>query len=647
MKKQLKKTVAVLTAAAMLTAGTAMGAVTVSAAGGTIGFGGTLGVYTPSAGVITQQVMLAMPGSWTNQMTAQQDDVAGVYWWSGADNVSADFPGYKTTRVDEDGVYNLFSTQIPGYGNGERGDANLMVWNNYLDSGMETDPRENPYYAAAKLTNHFMCSYFSRYDKEERFETLFRYTYQKQAQRCGLSGAAALNISAETFWEDINRLAAAALGRTWSSLSNQSKTYQIDAFFDEHNEQLDFSEYGSCYAGNFFNENFATEIYPKEEVLGQGISFTCDNMVYVVDLDAPVSVNPVNGHELCNGGLYFYYGGGQYGVMPTKALNTALGCEQGSFVTEKYLAPSSEGKITLSSVSLENFDYMPDESKLNDTNALLSGTSLHVTYAEPYCIDEWQYDGDNLSWDGEKFVSEIFPGESVTVTDISFGVDENNETVMQLTLDYGDCYAFDESTLSVNVYITESYKGRTAKSITLLKKPDTVFVRRYTTGDNAQCIPLHMDGAQVRVDYENGDSEVLTFGKDCAVVDQKNGITTQYSFDDSALKALVHFDFPSEKDYDVVINIVSTEGYVYNHWASMEMGRIDVTARHIHKSGDINGDGKVNVTDVTTVQRYLADACGFYDEQRAVADANADGSIDINDATYLQMYLAEYKVVLA
>ena len=366
MKKQLKKTAAVLTAAAMLTAGSAMGAVTVSAAGGSIGSGGTMGVYTPSAGVITQQVMLAMPGSWTNQMTAQQGDVAGVYWWSGADNVSADFPGYKTTRVDEDGVYNLFSTQIPGYGNGESGDANLMVWNNYLDSGMEADPRENPYYAAAKLTNHFMCSFFSRYDKEERFETLFRYTYQKQAQRCGLSGAAALNISVETFWEDINRLAAAALGRTWSSLDENDKDCQIDAFFDEHNEQLDFSEYGSRYVGNFFNENFATEIYPKEEVLGQGISFTCDNMVYVVDLDAPVSVNPLNGHELCNGGLYFYYGGGQYGVMPTKALNTALGCEQGSFVTEKYLAPSQDGKITLSSVSLVNFDYMPDESKLND-----------------------------------------------------------------------------------------------------------------------------------------------------------------------------------------------------------------------------------------------------------------------------------------
>lgn len=79
MKKQLKKTAAVLTAAAILTAGTATGAVTVSAAGST-GCGGTMGVYTPPSGVVTQQVLFAMPGSWTNQMTAQQDNVAGAFW---------------------------------------------------------------------------------------------------------------------------------------------------------------------------------------------------------------------------------------------------------------------------------------------------------------------------------------------------------------------------------------------------------------------------------------------------------------------------------------------------------------------------------------------------------------------------------------
>ena len=647
MKKQLKKTAAVLTAAAILTAGTATGAVTVSAAG-SIGCGGTMGVYTPSSGVVTQQVLFAMPGSWTNQMTAQQDNVAGAFWWIGADNVFAaggDSPGYKTTRVEEDGVQNLFSTRIPAYGNGSSKNANMMFWDNYLDPGIESDPRENPYYAAAALTDNVRCSFISREDGEERFEPLFRYTYQKQAQLCGLSGAAALNRSAETFWEDINRLAAGAMGESWSSLSDGNKKKQIDAFFDEHNELLDFSEYGSRYSGNFFNEDFADEIYPKESPDGFGISFTYDNMVYVVDLDAPVSVNPVNGHALCKGDFYFYYGGGQYGVMPTKALNTALGCEQGSFVTEKYLDSSQEGKITLSSVSFGD-KYLFDESELNDKAAMLDGTSLHVTYAEPYCINDCQYDSDNLSWDGEKYVSEVFPGESITVTGISFALDEYDSTVMRLTLDYGDRYACDESTVSVNVYITESYKGRTAKSVTLLQKPGTVFERRYTYGDNAQCIPLHMDGAQVRVDYENGDSELLTFGKDCAVVSQKDGMTTAYSFGNSNLKAFVSFD-STMKDYDVSVRIVSSEGYVYSRSVYEEMGEIRFTARHIHKSGDIDGDGSVTISDVTAIQRYLAEMQSFYEEERMVADTNADGVIDISDATYLQMYLAGYDVVLA
>lgn len=647
MKKQLKKTATVLTAAAILTAGTATGAVTVSAAG-SIGCGGTMGVYTPSAGVVTQQVLFAMPGSWTNQMTAQHGDVAGAFWWIGADNVFAaggDSPGYKTTRVEEDGVQNLFSTRIPAYGNGSSKNANMMFWDNYLDPGIESDPRINPYYTAAALTDNVRCSFISREDGEERFEPLFRYTYQKQAQLCGLSGAAALNRSAETFWEDINRLAAGAMGESWSSLSDGNKKKQIDAFFDEHNELLDFSEYGSRYSGNFFNEDFADEIYPKESPDGFGISFTYDNMVYVVDLDAPVSVNPVNGHALCKGDFYFYYGGGQYGVMPTKALNTALGCEQGSFVTEKYLDSSQEGKITLSSVSFGD-KYLFDESELNDKAAMLDGTSLHVTYAEPYCINDWQYDGDNLSWDGEKYVSEVFPGESITVTGISFALDEYDSTVMRLTLDYGDRYACDESTVSVNVYITESYKGRTAKSVTLLQKPGTVFERRYTYGDNAQCIPLHMDGAQVRVDYENGDSELLTFGKDCVVVSQKDGMTTAYSFGNSHLKAFVRFD-STMKDYDVSVRIVSSEGYVYSRSVYEEMGEIRFTARHIHKSGDIDGDGSVTISDVTAIQRYLAEMQSFYEEERMVADTNADGVIDISDATYLQMYLAGYDVVLA
>ena len=64
------------------------------------------------------------------------------------------------------------------------------------------------------------------------------------------------------------------------------------------------------------------------------------------------------------------------------------------------------------------------------------------------------------------------------------------------------------------------------------------------------------------------------------------------------------------------------------------------------KLGDTNLDGKINVRDVTAIQRHLADLETFTEEQLAVADTNGDGIVNIDDATYLQTYLAEYNVVL-
>ena len=62
--------------------------------------------------------------------------------------------------------------------------------------------------------------------------------------------------------------------------------------------------------------------------------------------------------------------------------------------------------------------------------------------------------------------------------------------------------------------------------------------------------------------------------------------------------------------------------------------------------GDVNEDGKVNIRDVTAIQRHLAGFKLFSDEQLAVADVDGNGVVDINDATHLQRYLAEYDVVL-
>ena len=67
---------------------------------------------------------------------------------------------------------------------------------------------------------------------------------------------------------------------------------------------------------------------------------------------------------------------------------------------------------------------------------------------------------------------------------------------------------------------------------------------------------------------------------------------------------------------------------------------------HVYELGDANLDGRINVRDVTAIQRHIADLEKIDDEQLAVADANGDGVVTIDDATLLQMFLAEYDVIL-
>ena len=62
--------------------------------------------------------------------------------------------------------------------------------------------------------------------------------------------------------------------------------------------------------------------------------------------------------------------------------------------------------------------------------------------------------------------------------------------------------------------------------------------------------------------------------------------------------------------------------------------------------GDVNEDGKVNIRDVTAIQRFLAEYTDLTERQRGAADVNFDGVVDVRDATLLQMYFAEFDVVL-
>jgi len=334
----MKKLLSLCLAAAMVLPVAAVGTVGASAESLAPGGFGTLGTYTPSAGVKTNRLLFAMPGAWQNSVTEDPlcGGAAGIYWWSGydtPDNKAGGYgwPGYQAEQVQEAGVPNLWAIDVPTYGNGEKGDATQIIWNNYLDGGFETDSAKNPFYSASQQTTDFPCQFYDRAENSNDkqydhpyYTYLLKYAYQRILSDAGVPGMDALDIASNTFWVNANKLCAAALGADYDKLSDDDKTFQVDYILDE--QEPDFAAiFGEKYADNFFNEDLV------DDPLGYGLAFTFDNMVFVVSFDTEnMQVSPVSGKIGFDGDFYFYYGNGEYGSWPTKELNEEMKAKLGA-----------------------------------------------------------------------------------------------------------------------------------------------------------------------------------------------------------------------------------------------------------------------------------------------------------------------------
>ena len=103
-------------------------------------------------------------------------------------------------------------------------------------------------------------------------------------------------------------------------------------------------------------------------------------------------------------------------------------------------------------------------------------------------------------------------------------------------------------------------------------------------------------------------------------------------------KQTVHFDSTSSHFNILELTKDKETGYIFdpdNCWNEL----IEHQEQLI---GDTNLDRTISISDVTAIQRHLAELETFTDEQLALADTNGDGEINIADATHLQKYLAEF-----
>lgn len=80
-----------------------------------------------------------------------------------------------------------------------------------------------------------------------------------------------------------------------------------------------------------------------------------------------------------------------------------------------------------------------------------------------------------------------------------------------------------------------------------------------------------------------------------------------------------------------------------NVYFDIQNGSVNVSEK-TYLLGDANGDDKVDIRDVTAIQRHLVELETLEGAYLIAANTNCDGELDISDATLLQMYLAEYNI---
>ena len=173
----------------------------------------------------------------------------------------------------------------------------------------------------------------------------------------------------------------------------------------------------------------------------------------------------------------------------------------------------------------------------------------------------------------------------------------------------------------------------------------------YTTSgvvsENANAQVYHPNGTSAQV-FEINKKPLLSVS-----VNQKPNKTIYYAGQSLDITGL-----QLERNYGDGVTDIVTDGFTISGYDLTVTGKqtvmvtyqnktttFDITVKptiYDYQIGDSNLDGRITVSDVTAIQRYLVELENFTDEQILLADTNGDGEIDIADATHLQMYIAEF-----
>lgn len=107
------------------------------------------------------------------------------------------------------------------------------------------------------------------------------------------------------------------------------------------------------------------------------------------------------------------------------------------------------------------------------------------------------------------------------------------------------------------------------------------------------------------------------------------------------LKSILSYNTINADELAIVIADASIEGYVTNGLTvtaiagNSETGKTAVLEYTIIILGDVNGNGRVDISDAQWIGAFEADKRNFDEIQRIAADTNRNGRVDISDANFI------------
>lgn len=268
-----------------------------------------------------------------------------------------------------------------------------------------------------------------------------------------------------------------------------------------------------------------------------------------------------------------------------------------------------------------------------------------------------------------------FHGYPVRVIDRSAfsGNEKIKEIVFSDTNTTVDEYAFKNCTSLETVYIPENVVSfgdsvfadcTSLKNVTLLSDIVSLPANMFSGCTSLENLTLNERIAEFSYGCFNGCAFLsnLDFVSNCAILQSYsfNGTGAESVVLGDSLLAVPNYAFtncPNLKYVTIPESVALIQPYAFN-WEN-------ITIRCYYDSfaydyarqnnisyelidgviyGDTNGDGAVNINDVTVIQRHLAKLNTVSGIYLYASDINRDGEVSIADATGLQMYLAEYKV---